>query len=284
MFTNFRTYLYLVFFIVSASACVPSAFAFSFGIRPFAGVELVTIPSSTLVDAETAGNKLSDDKNIQRRLICYGGDILVTPLELKAFSLSTSVGFRATKSDLASGAVQDTLKLNYVPIGLSADFAFQKLRLSGYANYDIGIGSSLNLSVPDPSNSVDIKLSKLSRVRFGALAEFFILNSLGLFASFDYAIGSYESGSGPLSLKDSGSDGSYNVMVASSQNKLTGMTIVGGLSYYFAVPASQKPVTAGKNNLKPALKKHANKPSAKKVIPDGGGSSSAIPQGSPPAE
>ncbi|MEY3902380.1 MAG: hypothetical protein RL189_1686, partial [Pseudomonadota bacterium] len=158
------------------------ASAFSLGIRPYGGSELVTIPSTVLVDPGDANKVLSnpDKKTVERALIFFGGELAVTPLEMGPLSVTALLGFR-TMSTTTNGDVKDTLSFSYLPVGLSVDFALKKLRASGYFSYDLGLGAKFALSVAQPANALDLKAQKLSRLRFGAFAEFFVMNSLSVF-------------------------------------------------------------------------------------------------------
>jgi hypothetical protein len=244
------------------------ASAFSLGIRPYGGSELLTIPSTVLVDPADPSKVLSnpDKKTVSRALIFFGGDLAVTPLEMGPLSVSALLGFR-TMSASTDGAVKDTLSFSYLPVGLSVDFALKKLRASGYFSYDLGLGAKFALAVAQPANELDLKMQKLSRLRFGAFAEFFILNSLSVFGMGDYATGSFETTGGPLTILD-GEEVAVNVV--GGQNKLSALTFGGGIAYYLPVPASQRAPEPVKPPAKTPGKKPAGKGSGKKAKPKAG--------------
>lgn len=265
-----RTRLIIVL-LMSGSATPLQAWAFSLGIRPYAGSELVTIPSTVLVDPTNPEKVLSnpDKKTVSRALIFFGGDLAVTPVEMGPLSVSALLGFR-TMSASTNGDVKDTLGFSYLPVGLSVDFALKKLRASGYFSYDLGLGAKFSLAVAKPANELDLKMQKLSRLRFGAFAEFFVLNSLSVFGMGDYATGSFETTGGPLTIFDGNSNEEVPVNVVGGPNKMSALTFGGGVAYYIPVPASQRPVEPVKPPARTPGKKPAGKGPAKKAKPKTG--------------
>lgn len=230
------------FTLVSLLACVltsPRAFGFSLGIRPYAGIEALSVTSVKLIRTDDL-TQVTVDGDVKRNPLFFGGDLVVTPLEDGKISLSTSVGFRATTAKtLGPNAYNDEMKLNYLPVGVSLDFAVKNFRTSGYFNYDLGMSPKLKLSVDKTVSSLDAKISSLSRMRFGLLGEFFISPAFGLFAQADYAMGSFKNDTGSLTLADQ--DGApVPAIYVANDNKLKGLTFGGGISYYIMQPASQK--------------------------------------------
>jgi hypothetical protein len=242
-----------------------TAAAFSLGIRPYVGSEIITIPSTTLVDPADSSRTLSGEtKSVQRSLIFYGSELSAALFEKGSFSISALLGFRMTNSATTSGAVNDTLGMSYVPVGASVDFAIKKLRASGYFAYDLGIGPKFVLTVAQPSNTLDLKMTGLSRMRFGALGEFFFMKSLSAFGMADYSMGSYSISGGPLTIFNKETNEEVAVSVVGGKNKISALTFGGGIAYYIPAPMSQR----GEAESKPATpKKPAGKQPAKKVKP-----------------
>ncbi|MFZ9518843.1 MAG: hypothetical protein ACO3A4_00030 [Silvanigrellaceae bacterium] len=256
-----------------------TAVAFSLGIRPLGGLEIISIPSTKLLDPADPSKILSgDEKIVQRNLIFFGADVSAAVVEKGSLSLSAVLGFRMTNSAETKGTVNDTISMSYVPVGISVDFAMKKLRASGYFSYDLGIGPKFLLTAAQPSNSLDLKMSSLSRMRFGGLAEFFILKSLSVFGMGDYSMGSYAIAGGPLTIFNTVSNEDVPVKVADGTNKFKAVTFGGGVAYYIPVPASQR----GEAESRPTpTKKSGGKPAPKKAKPpkpaDGGAATGTPP-------
>ena len=117
-----------------------TAEAFSLGIRPYVGSEIITIPSTTLVDPADSSRVLSSEsKSVQRSLIFFGSDLSAALFEKGAISVSALLGFRMTNSATTSGgAVNDTIGMSYLPIGMSIDLAMKKLRTSNFSTRSRG--------------------------------------------------------------------------------------------------------------------------------------------------
>jgi len=261
---------------VAQFICDTPAQAFSLGIRPYVGVELATLPGTKLVDAEDPTLKRSNDLDVKRNFIFYGGELAVTPVQMGALSVSALVGFRMMSSATTSGLVNDTLKMSYVPVGASVDFAMSNLRFSGLFTYDLGLAPKFILSVQNPSNTLDLQMAKLSRLRFGALGEFFVMPALSVFGMFDYATGSFEIASGPLSIFSEQANEEIKVNVVGGQNKLSALTFGGGVAYYIPTPKSQrtKVEQEPKSSGPASKKKPSGKGPAKKGNPKAGGAKS----------
>ncbi len=261
---------------VAQFICDTPAQAFSLGIRPYAGLELATLPGTKLVDAEDPTIKRSNEQDVKRNFVFYGGELAVTPVQMGALSVSALVGFRMMSSATTSGLVNDTLSMSYVPVGASVDFAISKLRLSGLFTYDLGLSPKFILSVQNPSNTLDLQMAKLSRLRFGALGEFFVMPALSVFGMFDYATGSFEIASGPLSIFSEQANEEIKVSVVGGKNKLSAMTFGGGIAYYIPPPKSQrtKVEQEPKSSGPASKKKPAGKGPAKKGNPKAGGAKS----------
>jgi hypothetical protein len=230
------------------------------------GSEIITIPSTTLVDPADTSRVLSGaSKSVQRSVIFFGSDFIAALFEKGAISVSALLGFRMTNCATTSGgSVNDTIGMSYLPIGMSIDLAMKKLRTSAYFSYDLGIGPKFVLTVAQPSNTLDLKMTGLSRMRFGALGEFFILKSLSAFGMADYSTGSYTFGGGPLTIFNKETNEEVAVSVVGGKNKISALTFGGGIAYYIPAPLSQR----GEAESKPATpKKPAGKQPAKKVKP-----------------
>jgi hypothetical protein len=253
--------------VVPALIWCGSAQAFSLGLRPYLGSEIVTLPGTKLFDADGTQRTL-DVKDVSKNFVYFGGEIAATPVELGALSVSLLAGFRmmsSTSAPSATAPIGDALKLSYLPLGASVDFAISKIRSSGYFSYDLGVGPSFILNVASPANSANLQMSKLSRMRFGALAEFFVMPSLSVFGNFDFSTGSFQLGAQTLSFASDGSDNVLQLSTQAGVNKLSALSFGGGVAYYIPVPASQRPATGKDTESKePASKK---KPAGKGTAP-----------------
>ncbi|NBW83271.1 hypothetical protein EBR21_16095 [bacterium] len=212
-----------------------------------------------------------ESKTVQRSFIFFGSELSAALFEKGSLSISALLGFRMTNSATTSGSVNDTLAMGYVPVGMSVDFALKKLRLSGFFAYDLGISQKFVLTVAQPSNTLDLKMSGLSRMRFGGLGEFFILKSLSAFGMADYSMGSYTIAGGPLTIFNSAANEEVAVKVVGSKSKLSAMTFGGGVAYYIPAPASQRGEGESKTTSpkKPAGKQPAKKAKLAKPAPAG---------------
>lgn len=267
--------LSLLALLFSVSLFSSPASAFSLGIRPNAGMELLTLPGVQLKrdDDQTFATK---NGVIGRNFLFFGGDLSITPIEFGKMSVSALVGFRTT-STKATGAFNDEISFSYVPVGASFDYALGKIRTSAYFSYDLGMSPKLKLSVDATQSSLDAKISSLSRLRFGALGEFFVMPSLSVFAQGDFAMGGYKNEAGALILADL-DGGGVPTTFQPNNNKLSGLTMGAGVSYYLSTPASQRTASAkgnkvvpGKKSVKPGAKKAKPMPMPKPKAPPAGG-------------
>jgi hypothetical protein len=199
-----------------------------------------------------------------------------------ALSVSALVGFRmmsATTPPTEKALIGDALKLNYVPVGASVDYAISKIRASGFFTYDLGVGSSFLLNVANPANSANLQMSKLSRMRFGLFSEFFIMPALSLFGSFDLSTGSFLLTEQELSVASPGTDEVLKMKTIAGSNSLSATSFGAGIAYYIPVPASQKPITDEAPKGPASKKKPAGKGApAKKGKPKGKAPAKAKPQ------
>ncbi len=260
------TSLCLLALALSVSSFSSPASAFSLGIRPNAGMELLTL-SGVQLKRDDDQTFATTNKDVSRNTIFFGGDLALTPLEFGKMSVSALVGFRTT-STKATGAFNDEISFSYIPVGASVDYALGKIRTSAYFTYDLGMLPKIKLSVDSTKSSLDAKISGLSRLRFGALGEFFVMPSLSVFAQGDLAMGGYKNEAGALILADSAGD-PLPTTYQPNNNKLSGLTFGGGVSYYIFTPASQltgsaagNKVAPGKKSVKPGAKKAKPKPKA----------------------
>lgn len=259
-------YLSLLALVFSFGLFSEQAAAFSLGIRPNAGMELLTL-SGVQLKRDDDQTFATTNKDVSRNTIFFGGDLALTPLEFGKMSVSALVGFRTT-STKATGAFNDEISFSYIPVGASVDYALGKIRTSAYFTYDLGMSPKIKLSVDSTKSSLDAKISGLSRLRFGALGEFFVMPSLSVFAQGDLAMGGYKNEAGALILADSAGD-PLPTTYQPNNNKLSGLTFGGGVSYYIFTPASQltgsaagNKVAPGKKSVKPGAKKAKPKPKA----------------------
>lgn len=241
------------------------AYSFSLGIRPAAGLDILTIPGVRISSLED-GSALTAEQQLARNFVYFGADVMVTPFEKGALSISALLGFRASSAKTAGAVMSDALSLSYIPIGASVDFALQKFRASVFAAYDLGMSPKLTLTESETKIETPVPLTGLSRLHFGAAGEFFVLPSLSLFAEGGFVTGSYTNADAPITLTlGSGADATkVESKVVGGTNKISGFTVGGGLSYYIPAPASQR--GAVKAETKPPPKK-GSKPAPKKAKP-----------------
>jgi len=219
------------------SACfIPtSASAFSLGIRPNAGLEMITVNSLKLVDADGRAYVPADE--VARSFLFFGADVVFTPIKFNNnMSVSALLGLRMASSKL-TGAFVDELSFMYIPIGASFDYMLGSLRFSAYSTFDLGLSPKLKITVPATSASLEPKLASLSRIRFGAFGEYFIIPALSVFAQGDYGIGGYKSEKGEKEIDLGDTEQSKRIgFLSANDNKLKGLTFGGGVAYYFPPP------------------------------------------------
>lgn len=250
------------------SAYVDTASAFSLGLRPHAGMEILAIPVTQLSDPGDNNKLLTEGGSVHRYLLFYGGDLLITPVEIGSFSASLTAGYRMMTASTNDGVVKDNLSARYVPLGLSLDYAIKKFRASGYFSYDLGVGQKFVLQVSEPANSLDTKMSGLSRVRFGVAAEFFISKSLSIFSMADYSMGSYTISGGSLFIQDDAGTSS-EVNVLGGKNKFAALNFGAGIAVYFPPPTSQRDKISSLNEAQEQLIEKTKKGKAKPKKPTG---------------
>lgn len=259
--------LFLKFAICLASglmALVPDfAFAFSLGLRPQGGVEMMSLTSVQLqrLDDQTFITK-TDMKEVKRFMPFFGADLAVTPIEFGMSSISLLVGYRNTSAKTV-GQFSDEISFAYLPVGMSYDFSSRKVRISGYVNYDLGLSPQMKLTVESTKSTLDAKISGLSRIRVGGLSEFFMNPNISFNIFGDYAVGQFKNESGTLNFSaDTGEiiPASY---VANPKNTISGLTFGGGFAFYLPAPVSQRPAPAPKSQRTRPAKK-SGKPSTGK--------------------
>lgn len=238
------------------------AAAFSLGIRPNAGMELLTL-SGVQLTRDDDQSFVTTNNDVARNSIFFGGDIALTPIEFGKMSVSALVGFRTT-STKAKGPFNDEISFSYLPVGASLDYSLGKIRTSAYFTYDLGMSPKLKLSVDSTKSSIDAKISGLSRLRFGVLGEFFVIPSVSVFAQGDYTLGGFKNEAGSLILTAVEGD-PLPVTYQPNDNKFKGLTFGEGVSYYVFTPASQ--LTGSAAGAKAAPAKRAVKPGTKRAKP-----------------
>jgi hypothetical protein len=187
-------------------------------------------------------------------------------------SVSALLGLRMASSK-ATGDFNDELSFMYIPIGASFDYMLGSMRFSGYATFDLGMSPKLKITVPSTGDSLEPKLSSLSRIRFGAFGEYFIIPALSVFAQGDYGMGGYKSDAGQKEIRlGGGENGETVALLAANENKLKGLTFGGGVAYYFPAPKSGasspgSKVAPGKKPTKATGKKPGVKPKPKPKAP-----------------
>lgn len=229
--------------------------AFSLGVRAGAGMELLTMTGIKLIRTDENKQITSDDE-IQRTPIQFGLDLVVTPVQFGAIGVSAIVGFRGTSAKV-EGPFNDEREFNYLPVGASVDYTLGSLKFSGYTLYDLALGPKLTVSSASTNTSAALDVKGLSRLRFGALGEFFILKNLSVFAGADLVSGSFENGPGQINVQDD-AGGLLDVTVSPVQNKVSGFSFGAGVAYTYALSAS------GSSEVSKEVKKPGKK-SRKKV-------------------
>jgi hypothetical protein len=272
MFSIFRkTNVCLGLFSFFAFPCVASAF--SLGIRAGGGMEMNTVSAWRLFTVE--GEPLNKGGETSRNFISFGADLVVTPVTFGSMSVSALLGARLTSSK-ATGDFNDELSLMYLPIGASFDYLLGRLRMSGYATFDLGLSAKLKISVPATGDSLEPKLASLSRIRFGALGEFFIIPALSVYGQADYGMGGYKNDTGGKEFRvNLPSSPDTPAQLATNDNKLKGLTFGGGVAYYFPPPksgsvSSGSKAVPGKKPAKGTGKRPPAKPRPKPKAPPAG--------------
>ena len=208
--------------------------------RPLIGIELVLIPSVTLIDPNDPTNIVSNGtKSMQRVLMFWGSDLTALLLAGKSFSFSAQIGYRKLNTTITKREIDDSLGMSYLPVGLAFDFALHPFKTSAFLTYDHGLTSTFLLTSTTPYNSLDLKMSKLSRFRAGALTEFFISNPLSVFVFADYSSGSYTISEGPLTLNNTRTNKREELKVSGGKNKLSAISFGTGLAYYLPTSPAQ---------------------------------------------
>lgn len=225
--------------------------AFSLGVRAGAGLELLTLTGIKLI--QTAENKqITTDEDIQRSPFHFGLDLVVTPVQMGALGVSALVGFRSTSAKV-DGPFNDERQFSYLPIGASVDYSLGALRFSGLGIYDLAMSPKLTVSSASTNTKAELEVKGLSRLRFGALAEYFILKNLSVYASGELVTGSFENSEGSFAVQDNEKN-PLDVTVSAVKNKMSGFSIGGGVAYTYALstPAEEPKIkkSSGKKKRK----------------------------------
>lgn len=238
--------------------------AFSLGVRAGAGMELFKVSAIKLFRNDENTQITADDEFIDRAPIHFGADLVITPLNFGNLGISVLLGFRGTSAKV-DGQFNDERQFSYLPIGASVDYSMGSLRFSGYTLYDLSLGPKFIVSSGSTGTSANLEVKGLSRLRFGATGEFFILKNLSIFAGGDLVTGSFENGPGQISVKDE-AGGLLDVTVSASQNKISGFSFGGGVAYTYALSESKDSTRtkASKKQGKKQGKKPRKKTSKKK--------------------
>ncbi|MEY4064118.1 MAG: hypothetical protein RIR26_326 [Pseudomonadota bacterium] len=251
---SFSKYLGILFHLMLLLGS-HQAFGFSLGLRLHGGVEMASLTAVQLqrLDDMTFITK-TDVKDVKRFMPFYGADLALSPIEFGSSSLSLLVGYRSTSAKTV-GQFSDEIAFAYLPVGMSFDYASQKVRLSGYVNYDLGLSQKMKLTVEDTKSSLNAKISGLSRIRFGGLSEFFMNPNMGFSVFADYAMGSFKNESGTLNFSATSGETIPASYVANAKNKISGISFGGGFAFYVPAPLSQRPPASPKSQKTRSSKK-----------------------------
>lgn len=210
----------------------PDAQAFSLGVRAGAGLEILTMTGIKLTRTDE-NKQITTDEDIQRTPLHFGADLVVTPVQFGNLGISGLVGFRSTSAKV-EGPFNDERQFNYLPVGASVDYSMGPLRLSGSVLYDLAMSPKLSVSSGSTGTSAELEVKNMSRLRFGALGEFFFLKNLSVFAGGDFVTGGFENGPGQISVNDD-AGGLLEVAVSGVQNKISGFSFAAGIAYTYSL-------------------------------------------------
>lgn len=244
--------------IFSAS---PEAQAFSLGVRAGGGLEVLTLTGIKFFRAD-GDDQIKTDDDIQRTPLHFGADLVVTPVNFGNLGVSGLIGFRSTTAKV-KGQFNDERLFNYLPVGASVDYTLGSFRLSASTLYDLAMSPKLIISSDETSTSADLEVKGLSRLRFGAVGEYFLLKNLSFFAGGDFVTGSFDNGVGQIAIKDG--EKVVELAVSSAKNKISGFSFAAGIAYTYSLAksddanVSNKAKKQGKKVRKKTKRKRKNK-------------------------
>ena len=257
-----RKYLARFFFLLLVISS-NQAFPFSLGLRPFGGVEMMSLTAVQLqrLDDQTFITK-TDVTEVKRFMPFFGAELALTPIEFGDSAISLLVGYRRTSAKTI-GQFSDEVLFAYLPVGMSYDYASRKMRLSGYLNYDLGLSPQMKLTVENTGSTLNAKISGLSRIRFGGLSEFFMNPNVSFSIFADYATGGFKNESGTLNFEADSKELIPASYVANEKNKISGLSFGAGFAFYVPAPASQRPPSSPKTQKNRPAKKTGKSGSGK---------------------
>jgi len=123
-------------------------------------------------------------------------------------------------------------------VGLLAAYTGVNMRVAGFISYDLGVKTKFQIQSPEIAQALDLEMNRLSRIRTGALLDFLVTKSLGVFAVADFAVGSFSTSEGILNSRNQETKAKEELLVLGGKQKLSALSFGLGLAY-FAEPFSK---------------------------------------------